>query len=96
MVRLKDLRKQAHKSQQAVANAVGVSQRSYAYYETGVRVADYTTLIRLADYFNVTLDYLLGRETPAVSENRQRLLDKAQTLSEAQVELVLSVINQLK
>ena len=85
-----------HKSQQAVATAVGVSQRSYAYYETGVRVADYQTLIRLADYFNVSLDYLLGRETPNISESRQNLLNKVQTLSEEQVTLLLSVINSLK
>lgn len=95
-MRLKELRKAIHKSQQVVADAVGVSQRSYAYYETGIRVVDYDTLIKLADYFNVSIDYLLGRQSPNVSPERQELLDKVQTLSEEQVKLLLNVVSQLK
>lgn len=83
-------------SQQAVANAVKVSQRSYAYYESGLRVADYETLMRLADYFGVTIDYMLGRKTPGLSESRQALIDKAQSLSDEAVEALLSVANRLK
>lgn len=85
-----------HKSQQLVADSIGISQRSYAYYETGVRVTDYATLIRIADYFNVSLDYLLGRKSPNISESRQMLLDKVQTLSEEQVQALLTIANQLK
>lgn len=93
MIRLKDLRKAINKSQQAVANAVGTSQRNYAYYESGTRVADYQMLISLADYFNVSLDYLLGRETPKLSEERQQILDAVPTLNDEQIHVLLIVVN---
>ena len=41
--------------------ALSMSQNSISRYETGEREADYKTLIAFADYFNVSVDYLLGR-----------------------------------
>ena len=38
-----------------------MNQNSISRYENGEREADYATLIRFADYFDVSLDYLLGR-----------------------------------
>ena len=40
---------------------LGLSQNSISRYETGEREADYATLILLANYFNVSIDYLLER-----------------------------------
>ena len=40
---------------------LNMNQNSISRYETGEREADYTTLIAIADYFNVSIDYLLGR-----------------------------------
>jgi len=40
---------------------LNMNQNSISRYETGEREADYATLIRFADYFNVSIDYLLGR-----------------------------------
>lgn len=60
MIRLKELRKLKAVSQEKVAQNIGVSQRSYAYYENGQHIADYETLIKLSKYFGVTIDYLLG------------------------------------
>lgn len=48
-------------SQVALAIALSMSQNSISRYETGEREADYKTLIAFADFFNVSLDYLLGR-----------------------------------
>ncbi len=64
MIKLKELRKKSGKSQQFIADAIGIGQRSYAYYETNEREADYETLCKLADFFEVSIDYLLGR-TPS-------------------------------
>ena len=94
MTRLLELR--GDKTQEYVAKHTGLTQQSYRNYESGIRVADYETLIRLADYFGVTIDYLLGRKMPELSEKRQALLDKVQTLSEDAVETLLSVANHLK
>ena len=60
-MRLKELRKSRKLSQQKLAMDLNINQNSISRYETGEREADYTTLIRLADYFNVSIDYLLER-----------------------------------
>ena len=55
-------------SQVALAMALNMSQNSISRYETGEREADYKTLIAFADFFNVSIDFLLGRtENPAVN-----------------------------
>ncbi|MDE6059606.1 MAG: helix-turn-helix domain-containing protein [Clostridia bacterium] len=60
-MRLKELRKQKKLSQLQLAMALNMNQNSISRYETGEHEADYKTLILFADYFNVSLDYLLGR-----------------------------------
>lgn len=67
-MRLKQLRRQRGISQLKLAMDLGLNQNSISRYESGEREADYRTLIRLADYFNVSVDYLLERtENPAVN-----------------------------
>ena len=68
MRRLKELRKKKRSSQQALATALDMNQNSVSRYETGEREADYRTLIAFADFFNVSIDYLLERtDNPAVN-----------------------------
>ena len=59
--RLKELRKQRKISQLKLALDINMNQNTISRYENKEREADYETLIKLADYFNVSLDYLLGR-----------------------------------
>ena len=60
-MRLKELRKQRGVSQLRLSMDLGLSQNTVSRYETGEREADYRTLILLGDYFNGSIDYLLGR-----------------------------------
>ncbi|MBE5740079.1 MAG: helix-turn-helix transcriptional regulator [Clostridiales bacterium] len=60
-MRLKLLREQKNISQLRLAMDLDLTQNTISRYETGEREADYATLIRLADYFNVSIDYLLER-----------------------------------
>ena len=60
-MRLKELRQQHSISQLKLAMDLNMNQNSISRYERGDRQADYTTLIRFADYFNVSVDYLSGR-----------------------------------
>lgn len=63
--RLKELRKQSGMYQEDVANAVGTTSRNIGYYESEDRRPNPDMLIKLADFFNVTVDYILGRsDTP--------------------------------
>ena len=60
-IKIKELREEKHISQTKLAIDLGLNQNSVSRYENGERQADYETLIKLADYFNVSVDYLLGR-----------------------------------
>ncbi len=65
--RLKQLRNSRNISQQKLAMDLGMNQNSISRYENGEREADYKTLVALADYFGVSVDYLLGRtQNPSV------------------------------
>ena len=60
-MRLKYLRKKKGISQLKLALDLNMNQNSISRYETGVREADYATLIKFAYYFGVSIDYLLER-----------------------------------
>lgn len=64
-MRLKQLRKEKGISQLKLAMDLSTNQNTISRYETGEREADYEMLIKIADYFNVSIDYLLER-----TENR--------------------------
>lgn len=59
--RLRSLRKERALTQTDAAKAVGISLKSYCRYESGEREPDASTLARMADFYAVTADYLLGR-----------------------------------
>ncbi len=65
--RLKQLRKEKHVTQVQVAEALKQTPRAYQYYEAGQNIPEFSNLLALADFFDVSLDYLVGR-----SETRER------------------------
>ncbi|MDE5753368.1 MAG: helix-turn-helix domain-containing protein [Oscillospiraceae bacterium] len=60
---LKLLRQKKGLTKKAVAKAIGITERAYIAYEYGERDVSTETLVKLAKYFGVTTDYLLGIET---------------------------------
>jgi transcriptional regulator with XRE-family HTH domain len=58
-MRLKELRKEKNITQIKLAMDLNMSQNTISRYETGERQAGYDELIKIADYFNVSIDYLL-------------------------------------
>lgn len=62
MLRLKDLRLEKGVSQQIVADYLEITRQAYSNYENGNRAPDNETLLKLAEYFDVTVGYLLGVE----------------------------------
>lgn len=59
--RLQNLRTDANLSQKQLSEILHISQRTYSHYETGSRSIPIEMLIRIANYYNTTLDYLVGR-----------------------------------
>ncbi len=60
-MRLKFLRESKNLTQQRLALELNMNQNTLSRYENMKRQADYNTLILIADYFNVSVDYLLER-----------------------------------
>ena len=58
---LKELRKSRKLNQASLAEALDMSQATITFWENGKRMPDIEMLCKIADYFNVTTDYLLGR-----------------------------------
>lgn len=85
MNNLKKLRLLANKTQKDMAEETKIPQTTYSCYENGKTTPDANTLIKLADYFHVTIDYILGHEIPY-------LLDKS-LLSDKQNNLINVIIN---
>lgn len=61
-MKLKYFREKLGKTQEQVANMLGLQKQTYQNYELGKRQADYETLLKMADLFNASLDELFNRE----------------------------------
>ena len=102
---LKQLRKKAGISQQALAEKIGVSQQSINKYENHNIEPDIETLIRLADFFNTSVDYLIGHteiEHPIepvspydLNQAEAKIIDSYRIISTKQKHLVLMIVENL-
>ncbi len=59
--RIRNLREDADLTQEQVGRAINLPQRTYAYYESGQRMIPPSVLCALADFYGVSVDYILGR-----------------------------------
>ncbi len=59
--RIRDLREDRDLTQKEVAHLLGIQQTVYSRYERGAQNIPLEHLLRLADYYNVSTDYMLGR-----------------------------------
>ena len=66
--RIRDLREDSDLTQQQVADAIGITQRKYSYIETGQQQLTDDIIIKLANLYNVSIDYLL-RQTANPKRN---------------------------
>lgn len=96
---LKKLRTEKRISQQHLASILGVSQQSINKYENHNVEPDISTLIAMADYFDTTIDYLVGRHNnPDLSDNafspkEQALVKKYRKLNDAEKVCVDTLVN---
>lgn len=61
-VRLRELRERRGFNQSEFAELMNVARTTYSGYENGLREPDFDFVIKMADYYNVSLDYLFGRD----------------------------------
>ncbi|SET15274.1 DNA-binding transcriptional regulator, XRE-family HTH domain [Natronincola peptidivorans] len=80
--RIKKLREEQGLSQLEMAKVLGVGNSTMSMYESNARKPDYETLKKIADYFNVTTDYLLGlTEIPMQEQHEEILADYPEIVS---------------
>ncbi len=100
---LKELRENTGASQKQLAEAIGVSQQSINKYENHKIEPDIDTMIRIADYFETSVDYLIGHSTLrrrieatddyALNAQEACLIEQFRKLSARQRDSILSVIS---
>lgn len=86
--RLKTLRKKRNWTQKQVANRIGLAISAVSAYELGTRYPSYDILLRLARLYNVSTDYLIGKD------ERQSI--DVSGLSEEEVNVVAQMIDALR
>ena len=82
--RIKDLREDRDMRQSDLAEATGIDQRTISNYETGKTYPDAYALIKLADFFDVSIDYLVGRTSCDLSSESKRTKMIDEIISELQ------------
>ena len=85
---LKAARKKSGKTQKEVAEGIGIGQGTYKNYETGAREPNGETLVAIANYFDVSTDYLLGRPTAQPPTDALERLFTEKSFSALEEELI--------
>lgn len=109
--RLKTLRKQRNISQKELAKALNMSNGLIALYESEKRYPSRDRLEQIADYFNVSIDYLIGREKGSVyyldpevaqiaqelhdNEDLRILFDATRKATKDDLRIVIEVVNRM-
>ena len=96
MERLKILRKNKGLTQAQVADAVELGRQAYAYYEKGGRGPSPGTLCKLADFFGVSVDELLGRTPQLFDDARIQKSDEQALFDELTAEEKQMVVGYMK
>ena len=74
--RLKELRQENNYSQYEIADMIGIAQVTYSHYELGRRSVSIQNLVKIAQIYNVSTDYLLGLSDVKIVQNKQIVLNK--------------------
>ena len=94
MNNLRTIRRQHHLTMKELGKAVGVSESTISLYETGKHEPDLLTLQRIADYFNVTVDAVLGRDAPPLPPDLdETLINMLISLSPGQIQRVKDFVS---
>jgi len=92
---LKKLRNQVGYTQQEIADKIGSKQQTYAGYESGRHEPSVEMLIRIADLFDVSMDFIVARESDMNdADNIDRYLEDREKLKIKTMDNILELIEQ--
>lgn len=106
MIKLKTLREQNNLTQRSLAEKINVTHGAIGNWEMGKRDPDISTLVKIADYFGVSIDYLVGHSsepyavsTPTPSDEytnaEKRVIEAYRTLVPGMQDYILEMIEKL-
>ncbi|MGD6940970.1 helix-turn-helix domain-containing protein [Cytobacillus gottheilii] len=91
------LRKENNKTQEDLAKLLGVTRPAYTAYESGKRNPDYESLIKLSEYYDVSLDFLLtGKVKEGETEKENLFFFDMEGLSDEEIEDIKRHIEYVK
>ncbi|WP_373233473.1 helix-turn-helix domain-containing protein [Cohnella sp.] len=99
--RLRELRLRRKISQEEVARHIGITRSAYSHYEINNRQPVYETLIKLAAFFDVSLDYIIGgtqskaKAETAITQDNKEILSLFQDMNQEQRKRSINLINDL-
>ena len=107
MENLKALREAKKITQSKLGEYLGAKKSAISLWESGKRQPDQETLVRIANFFNVTVDYLLGRDStpasvPAQEKNpandplTEQIMAKARIMNEEELRQLLRIMDAVK
>lgn len=105
MENLKSLRESRKITQSQLGEYLGAKKSAISLWESGKRQPDQETLVRIATYFDVTVDYLLGREeqssvpqekAPADDPLTEQIIAKARLMNEEELRQLLRIMDAVK
>ena len=88
MLKIRTLREECRLSKNAVANDLGLLRPTYSRYEDEINQMPYDLLLKIADYFGVSLDYIFGRTNEKKMVSEQTLTEKEERLLRAFDDLI--------
>ena len=100
-MKLRELRKRDGLTQEQLASQIGISRDTYKNYEQERTQMNYEMLIKMADYFNVSLDYLCGRPnsnlifTESLTETQRKLVSIIKMLTPEQSLIALGYFSDM-
>jgi len=75
--KLSELRKERNLKLREISTIIGVTQSAVSMYESGERRPDYNILLKIANFYGVSTDYLLRDETKVLDEDKAKLLNES-------------------
>ena len=90
---IRELRLEKGVTQNELSNYLGLTPKMVSFYELGERFPPYDIINKLADYFNVSTDYLLGRSN---IKNPEQFINDYRTLSKENIKEIEKYMQQLK
>ena len=101
LINLKHLRKEKNLTQTEIANIFNMSIRGYQAIENGINETNYENLIRFADFFGCSIDYLLGHKSNDIffidtfTKDQQKAISMIKKLDEKETAMLLGYLARM-